>query len=483
MPTPVLSSTLPADTAVNVDLNVRIVLTWSTSMKAVTMSPALIMIENTDLDALVDATIEYAAGDTTALVIPDRLLEANTTYRLTFVGTDTSTSLGEIQASDDSPFPNTAYVSFTTGTEISTEGLDKTPEQEEVEGDLDLPDGVTVAQQDFYVVSTNPENRAWHVDRNLDVITVEFSDSVDASRVNSNSVVVEIFPYLEDPQHFAVPAYQGAGADPLTLPRFEWMGPYDETGGILNFDAPTGVLSVSDTEILWTKDPSRDYPYNATVEVTLDRSLADTGANELGVDQRFTFYIDPWPDWVSARRIRRALHPVDLTDFPDDVLGLAVWNATVEVGDLVHWLLDDQTLPPKQIRELIECRTVADVFRMMLAEKQLAAGQFKRLGDLEHEIRYPTTKVTDVKPEKLRKAEECDEELTARIRGYWLATPRVFVKGRLGLHERPNYRTRLWRTFQKLYTYDATPVVEGVPAGNTANERYPTLPGVLDGWA
>ena len=457
-------------------------MTWSTSMKAVTMSPALVLLENTDLDALTDVTVEYAAGDTTALVIPDRLLEANTTYRLTLVGTDTSTSLGEIQASDDSPFPNTAYVSFTTGTEISTEGLDKTPEQEEVEGDLDLPDGVTVAQQDFYVVSTNPENRAWHVDRDLDVITITFSDSVDAARVNTNSVVVEIFPYLEDPQHFAVPAFQGASADPQMLPQFEWEGPYDDTGGILNFDAPTGVLSVSDTDILWTRGTA-EFPYNATIEITLDRSLADTGSNELGVDQRFTFYIDPWPDWVSARRIRRALHPIELTDFPDDVLGLAVWNSTVEVGDLIHWLLDDKTLPPKQIRELIESRTVADIFRMMLVEKQLAAGQFKRLGDMEHEVRYPTSKLTDVKPEKLRKAEERDQALTAQIRGYWLSTPRYFVKGRLGVHERPNYRTRLWRTYEKQQTFNATPVVERVPAGNTASERFPTLPGALDGWA
>jgi hypothetical protein len=484
MPEPTLSTSSPDVNDVNVNLNVQVLLTFVTSLDATTVSPAIIYLENTDLDEVVNSTLQYTAGETTVILVPDRQLEPNTAYQLRITGLDTATSLGALQAFDDTDLTTTATVPFQTGTEISTDGLDKTAEEEAAEGDLDFPDSVTVTpESNFYVVSTNPENRAWDVPHTLSEIRIEFSENVDAAGVSANSVVVDIFPFLDDPKHFAVEAFRGASANPQILPYFEWEGETEDANGTpLDFDPPTGNLSVEDEVILWT--PASELPYNATVEVTLDRILGTTGSDDtLGIDQRFTFYTDPWPEWVTPRRVRRALHPVDLTDFPDDVLGLSVWNASVQVGDLVKWALADFILPPRTIRDLVEAKTIAEVFRMLLAEKQMAAGQYKRLGDMEHEIRYPTSRAADAKPEQLRKAEEDITKLEARIRNYYLGTPRTFVKGLLGAHERPNYRTRLWRLYDKTFTFSALPVVEGIPAGNTASERWPKVPGTLDSWS
>jgi hypothetical protein len=484
MPAPALVSSTPSDGAVNVYLNQRVTLNWDQTMQGSTMTPALMILEDTDLDEAIDFTVEYTTGALVATIVPDRQLEPNTTYRLQLTGTDTATSLGAIKASDSTDLATTIYILFTTGTEIETEGLPKTPEEEAAEGDLDLPDDVVITPTDFHVVSTNPENRAWKVARDLSEIRVTFSEGVDSERVNADSVVVDIFPFLEDPKHFAVPAFQGATADPTVEPQFEWQNDGEDATGLeLDFDPPTGSLLVDGANVIWQKEADKDFPYNSCVEVTLDRSLADTGENELGIDQRFTFYTDPWPNWVSARRVRRALHPIDLGEFPDDVLGLAVWNASIEVGDLMQWVISDMELPPAVVRDLVECKTIADVFRMLLAQKQLSAGEYKRLGDMEHEVKYPTSRAADAKPAKLQAAEECIAKLEARIRNYWIGTPRIFIKGRLGSFERPNYRTRLWRLATKSFTIDSSPIVENLPAGNTAAERWPNTPGVNDPWA
>jgi hypothetical protein len=488
MPVPTLVSSTPANDEVNVNLNDAISLVWSTSMSPSTMSPVLMTVENTDMDDYIDVTIQYTTGSTSVTITPDRQFEANTTYVVRLLGANDVAS--PIQSSDFNDLATTASITFQTGTEISAEGLEKTPEQEEVEGDLDLPDNVVVTETSFSVIQTNPENRAWDVPKALEDITVEFSEDVDSGTVNESTFAVRVFPYLEDPLHFAVPVFLGSGEDPNTVPRFEWQdeGDFeDATGGTVEFDPPTGSLVVAGNTVAWVRGLEREFPYNSTVEVTLDRSLADTGGNELAIDQRFTFYVDPWPEWVSPRRIRLALHPVDLAEFPDDVLGLTIWNSTIEVGDMVEWALEDEwladNLPPRVYKQLVEAKTVADVFRMLLAEKQLAAGEYKRLGDMEHEIRFPTSRAADAKPEQLRKAEEDIAKLIDKIKGYLIKSPRLFIKGGLSVHERPNYRTRLWRTYEKSSTWDTSVVVEAVPAGNTASERNPILPGALDGWA
>jgi len=485
MPEPVLQSSSPTTNEVNVNLNVQMILTWDVALSAVTASPAIIYLENSETDEVVDSDVQYTAGGLAVTVVPDRQLQPNTAYILRITGTDTSTSLGALEAVDTTELSSTISIPFQTGTEISTSGLEKTFEEETAEGDLELPDQVTVSPTNtFYVCSTNPENKAWDVPRSLDEIRIAFSSLIDDDLVNENTVTVEVFPFLEDPKHFAVPSYQGASEDPDYLPQFEWQAPQTDANGTeLNWIPPTGTLSVSSTEVIWSKETGVDFPYNSCIEVTLDRTLGDTGANTLGVDQQFTFYTDPWPEWVSPRRIRRALHPINLAEYPDDVLGLAAWNASIQVGDLVQWALDDLILPPRLVRDLVEAKTIADIFRMLMAEKQLAAGEYKRLGDMEHEIRFPTSRAADAKPEKLRAADEEIAKLEARVRNYWIGTPRTFVKGLLGAHERPNYRTRLWRQVGKTLSYDTRPVVENLPAGNTAAERWPSSPGQNDQWS
>ena len=64
MPEPTLSTSSPDVNDVNVNLNVQVLLTFVTSLDATTVSPAIIYLENTDLDEVVNSTLQYTAGET-----------------------------------------------------------------------------------------------------------------------------------------------------------------------------------------------------------------------------------------------------------------------------------------------------------------------------------------------------------------------------------------------------------------------------------
>jgi hypothetical protein len=319
------------------------------------------------------------------------------------------------------------------------------------------------------------------VDITQDSIIITFNDAVDPALVDEETVDIIIEPFFDEDQHFAV---DRTGDDGMVCPVFEFQDFTGHSllygGGPLDFTPPTGTISVTGNQIIWTRQSDKPFAYNSLVEVTLDGSLASTGGNELGRDKRFVFYTDPWPDWVSVRRIRHELYPIDLTQYPDDVIGLSIWANSMEVGHFIRWAISDLKLPSRAVKQLVTCETVADMFRALTAVKGILQGQYKRLGDFEIEYKYPTARSADVKPLKQQEAEECIKTLRERFSRYW-NRPRSFVKGIYSVHDRPDYRRRLWYAAQD-YT-ETQRVVEDLPAANLTTERASGIPGSLDTWS
>lgn len=481
MGVPTLVSASPANGETNVDRNAAIRLVFSEAMDEATMVGALVQLKHVELDEILDATLELSTDGTTLTITPARLLIANASYQVMVVGTNTAGALGAVMSATADELAITQIITFLVGEEIESTGLAKTPEQEAQEGDLELPSDVTVAPAVFAVLSTKPKNHKWGVAITQGTITVTFNDTVDPSLVDEDTFDVEIFPFHEEDQHFAV---DRTGSDGKVCPVFEFeglTGHADEYGaGPLDFTAPTGSIVVTGSQIIWTKQTDKPFPYNACIEVSLDGLLASTGGNTLGRDKRFTFCTTPWPDWVSVRKIRNEMYPVDLTQYPDDLIGLMIWSNTMEVGHFIRWAISDLKLPSRAVKKLVACETIADLFRALTAIKGILQGQFKRLGDFEVEYRHPTARSADVKPFKLQEAEECIKTLRDRLTRFW-NRPRTFVKGRYAAHERPDYRRRLWRMAQD-YT-NPQRIVEDLPAGNLHTERAPGTPGALDTWS
>jgi hypothetical protein len=482
MGVPTLVSSTPVTGAVNVDRNVAISLVFSEAMDEATMVSALVQLKHIELDEILEADLSLSTDGLTLTITPARLLIANASYQLMVVGTNTAGALGAVKSATGSEMAITQLVTFLVGDEIDTTGLAKTPEQAAQEGDLDLPSDVVVSPSVFAVSSTNPANHKWNVALTKETVVVTFNDTVDPDLVDTESFDLQIFPFHEEAEHFAVDR-TGAAPDFDVCPIFEFEGltshHADAGGGLLDYTAPTGAIVVTGNQIIWTKQTDKPFPYNACIEVTLDGLLASTGGNTLGRDKRFAFYTTPWPNWVSPRAIRSEMYPVDLSAYPDDLIGLMIWSNSMMVGHVIRWATNLK-LPSRAIKELVKCETIADLFRALTAIKGILQGQFKRLGDFEVEYRHPTASSADVKPFKLLEAEKCIKELRDRLTRYW-NRPRAFVKGRYAVHERPDYRRRLWRT--SLGNTDSTKVVEDMPGANLATERLGGTPGALDTWS
>jgi len=480
MGVPTLVSTSPSSGAVNVDRNVAISAVFSEAMDEATMVGALVQLKHIELDEILEAELALSSDGLTLTVTPARLLIANASYQIMVVGANTAGALGAVQSATSDDLAITQLITFLVGDEIDTTGLAKTPEQTAAEGDIQLPSDVTVTTTSFAVTATSPRNHKWGVVKTKEGITVTFNDDVDSSLVDDDTFDVQIFPFYEEDEHYAV---DRTGDDGVVCPVFEFEDLTSHAaaygGALLDFTPPTGVTTVVGNQIIWTKDATKVWPYNTCVEVNLLSALASTGGNTLGRDKRFTFYITPWPDWVSTRKIRHNMHPVDLASYPDDLLGLMIWSNSMVVGHVIRWATD-RKLPSRAVKELVECETVADLFRALTAIKGILQGQSKRLGDFEVEYRHPTASSADTKPFALLEAEKCVKELRERLTRYW-SRPRAFVKGRYAVHNRPDYRRRLWRS--SFGFTDPTKIVEDLPGSNLATERIGGTPGVLDNWS
>jgi hypothetical protein len=476
---PTFVSSEPEDADSNVVLNIRPSLVFSEALLASTVNPALVQLRNVDLDEIVDTQITYTAGDSDFIIVPGSLLIPNATYIVTVVGTDTAGALGALKSTTSNELASTQLITFTTGTDLSTEGLEKTPEDAGREGDLSLPSDVVVLSRDFVITSTNPQNHAWYVPRDLSRIEVNFSDGVDGTTVTENTFIVDIVPFFSEDYHFAVDVNQPSTSDYTTIPQFEFEGDEDFTGGVLDFDPPGGSISAAGDQILW--QPSGEFPYNSCIEITIDSSIASTGAVELPGDRFFRFYSVPWPDWVNVRKVRHEMFPVDLTDYTDDILGLTIWSKSMEVLPQIREAVQDWFQPDRILKQLIACQSVAEIYYMLTAEKGILQGQEKILGDLEIVYRHPTSRSADTKPFKLTQTEKKIEDLMDVVTRLWEGTPRQTVKGWLGIHERPDYRRRLWADWEAA-RFNTSQVVDTVPAGNTAREREPGLPGSSNLW-
>jgi len=473
MGVPTISSTSPADNAVNVYRNKILQATFSEALRSATVSTRTFLLRNVDTNQLVDCTVNLSTSGLVVSIEPTRVLAENTSYLLTIVGEDVGGGDGSVESSSTSDeLVLTARISFQTGTEIDTPTITKSEADIEAEGDLGLPSNVQVVEESevLEITATTPANRDFGVARTLSAITVTFDDDVDPDTVDEGTFQVTIEPYYEEDElMIAVPSDDG-------LCNFKFQEHTDTSGNPYDYSDLDGELSVSGDTITWTPESARDFPSNVRVRVVLGSDLASDAGLTLGDNYYFTFYIDPCPNLVSVDRIRDSFFPLVLSAWTDDMIGKTIYKNTMDVLPRIRWQIKHDKIYPR-LAEYVLYKTIDDIYQGIQIETELKAGQFKKLGDLM--IRYDTKNAGNMVTGHRMAVERWKralEEVTRRYVG--VAVP--FIKGYQDAEQRCFWRTRLWQadiasSLQRIYT-------GGELAGNTARQRGNRVSGAMELW-
>jgi len=461
MAAPTLSTSDPTDNAVGIFRNKSISLEFDTALLASTVNSSTVILRSSLLNEIVDANITLSGS--TITIAPWNLLIASSTYTVTIIGADLGLATGAIQSSDSSDLALTATITFQTGVQISTATLGKTEEELAIQGDVFLPTEVTITDTGFSIVNTSPKNHEFSIPTDKNQLVFTFSTTIDTGTVvDGTSFILSQYAFLDEEGLLAVTGADGV----LTFQQ-------DNTG--LNFTDITGSIEVVGTQILWTKETSRNWMNNSCVEVFLGSTIGGTSGNTLGYDQKVTFYTDPHPDIVGIRALKNELGTLMPNTYQNDYLGLRLWFRSIETWEDLNRNMNLSVAFNKNrsFKEYIRCKSALDIIEDIRGEKDLGAGTSKTLGDFKVSF-FPAG--ADTKSRKEISLENmCDKAWRALV-GY-INRPTITVKGRGGVVQRGS---RVWRMPILYNSMRNVYVSDPVPAANTSNERNRKLPGFGD---
>lgn len=454
MAAPVFSSSTPTNGATNVYLNQKIEVTFDTSLDATSVSGATVILRSAALDTIVDATLSVSGAKIT--IVPYTLLIANSTYRLTLVGSDLSLSTGAIKSADSS-LVTTEILSFQVGSQLDTTSVTRTEEEITLGGDLNLPGDISLTSSSLTLASSTPTNHAFGVATTTDTIKLTFSAAIDATTVTNDSVQVVQYAFLDEEHLLATGSVFYA----------------NNTGGDYSSLA-TADPTVAGKVVTINQIDARDWPNNMTVEVHLAAAIADTGGNTLGSAQKVTFHTEPYPNLVGVRAVKNELGTMIPNTYLDDYIGLRSWANTIDIYENLGANINIAKFSKNRpFREYIKCKTAMDILHDIRGAKDLAAGTSKELGDFRISY-FPAG--ADIATQKERALQVRMNTAMAALVGY-MNRPRSATRDVGSVVKRGSRQVRgpfLFNPQRNLYVSDP------IPAANTARERNSLIPGIID---
>jgi hypothetical protein len=453
MPAPTFSSSDPIHGATNVYLNKKVTATFSESLDTASVSGSTVILRSVALDTVIDAEISVSGAIIT--IIPYTVLLGNSIYRLTFIGADLSLPTGAIQSGGNN-FATTQTISFQTGEQLDTTSVAKTAEEIVLAGDLNLPSDIAIASSGMKIVSSLPTNHKFGVSTTENTIQIKFSNTIDAATVTTETVQLEQYAFLDEKQLLAK----------------------DKVFYINATDADYSDLSVTrsvlDKTITITRESTRDWMNNSTIEVYLASTIADTSGDTLGTAQKITLHIEPYPNLVGIRMIRNELGTLIPNTYLDDYLGLRIWLNTIEEYETLGSKIDIGPFSKNRaFREYIKYKTCLDIIQDMRGEKDTNAGVSKQLNDLRISF-FPAGADSVGQKEKMlhRRMDTARESII----GY-MNSPRITVIDRGSAIIRGSRQIRgpfLFNPLRNVYVSDP------IPAANTSRERDRLIAGLSD---
>jgi len=208
---------------------------------------------------------------------------------------------------------------------------------------------------------------------------------------------------------------------------------------------------------------------NNAVFIKLDKTIADTDGNLLGSDNEFYFTTTYDPLYSSVRRVRLDLGAL-LSDIPDDVINLAIFEASLEANALAFGSLYVQAAEVVRFfefarRQYVTCVAELTLLNAISGGLALGGSKSKRLADLQ--ISYSNDgQFKDLLSRAIACKDKWQSSLTSagEIGPGTSLRPSMVIKGRLD----PD-RPEIGRQWEPTSTYG---IGSEYPAANMRHKDY-----------
>jgi hypothetical protein len=441
MAAPTLVSNVPTDAATEVAIEQQVVLTFSTALDPDSINEGTISVFRSDDLVPLRGDYNLTSGDTVVTFTPEKAFFQDTLYKIVLLGSDQGLGYG-IKAATGEFFASTTVLSFRTGTERFV-SLPEIASRDDIEriGPIRETDPLAIQpvggslEVDAYV----PEQFASNVSVSATGLHIDFSLPIDASTVDTDSVVIEQAPVLGIEDYYA------------TIPS----GSTDPEMAVLSgpFTPPTGELRVEGDKVVFQIDPAGEFLHNTEVHVTLTTDVQSTTGASLESEVDYFFTTEYFPLFVGARYIRTELGSA-IGDITDDTINRIIHKNSIEAWELSSRGINLSS-PTWWARKWVICKTILDMLGVLKLSADLSAGQAKTLGDLSISVRPASPHLGA----KHQQAVDCIKDLGDLFGADLMAT--VAVKGIGSSTERGDFRMRTWDHL----------LLQRRAAANTAPER------------
>ena len=469
MAAPTVLNTTPSDTETNVFLNKKIVIVFSEAVDSDSVSSNTIRLVHSPTNVRVSTNLSLSQNGITLTITPQRTFGQNETYLLRLLGNDTGLGFKILSSVDASPMAVTEEVNFTTGDDIEAWSAEKTDITIEREGDLSLPADIQVVPgQRLTIVETSPMNHSSGLPLSLSQVYAKFNETISTGEFSSSWMTVTIRPLMSYVEYLAIDRGDGEIVFSINDPEYP-------TGTDVEFDLPTGVISVTGEYLVWDRDASEPFPYNCEVEVVFSPTVEDRWANTLMERHRFVFTLEAYPFYSGVDAIEREL-PNLPEEVDRDLIHALIWRNSIQA-----WQISGRTNPAakayRYYRQYTHAATCLDILEQAELPKTVLAGQKKSLGDFFVNFDAGAVGKEGLKYKRLKALmEEAEQAL------HFIEEAKVVVKG--GYVDRPAWKHRAWTQVSQYNISErpGMPITESGPVANTAPSRVSELPGADDNW-
>lgn len=456
MAAPVVASTSPATGDTDFNYRSSLTATFSVALLSASVNRGTVILYESASGKDIDADVSLSTSGLVVTLIPRTPLKEGTNHIFSLIGNDIGAPGGHIKSSGGDALATTYSVTFRTDTDRYV-SLTEATSREDVErvGPIRATEDAGTVSGYLTIDSVTPAGFATHQSRTLSTIEVDFGEAVSLTGTGP-ALIVTMQPsdgYTRD--------YGYADSDGNYLYRDAEGDSATDVARRAAITDPVGVVSVSGTKVIWTRDSGYTFPYNAQITVQVDADCIVNGDDEyLEDDVYFFFTTTYWPVYGSPMVLRIEVGPSIKTMYDDTLYRIlfkntlrALWESSDNAG-----LDDTRNRPYPNTERFVKAQSIIDVIDMLRLLADMQSGQTKTLGDF-------TVKYNATDPSLVSKRKEAEKERNKALRELRFYRgnlgPRSVVKSGDYDGERADYNMRTWDSL----------IPSSRPMGNTADDR------------
>lgn len=293
------------------------------------------------------------------IIIPNTLLNENTTYRVTIKGADIG--LPTFLKSKLSNLASSIVFSFRTGDNIYDidQEISKQANSITLEGDLFLPSNVEAIGLDLNIVSSSQPNRTNNIPVNLggnNTLEFKFSKTLASGLASlPNWAQVEVSPILDYPGYLA-------------------------SGSVIGeVEIPSHSFSVSGEYLKVEFD--HELPKNANIRIRFSNHITSADDYEFSGNYEYLANTEFYPKISGINSVRNEINSIG-ADVYDDYIGALLLKNSLYLWEITGRSLN-LTNPNFSAYRYVLYSTVIDIIEDKDLEKFILAGTRKRLADID----------------------------------------------------------------------------------------------------